>query len=307
MDLSLFRFSPEVKQAKKDGRPILALESTIFALGLPWPYNFELGQNIYDFVKSLGVVPAVVLLEKGVVKVGVDIETLKKICKNKNVVKTAYSDLGHILGSREIGVTTVSATAHLSFLAGIEVFATGGIGGVHRNATETFDVSQDLIVMSRTPIVVVSSGAKSILDITKTVEHLETLAVQLVGYKTGVFPSFYSRGSDCKIHNRIGAPVEAADLFLSSQRLSVTSSLLVVNPVPEKDAVGRDIIEPVIEEATRGALKKNIKGKDLTPFLLESIVGILGEDCLKANMSLALNNASLGAKVAIEINKQKAF
>ncbi len=303
MDLNYFKMSQSVARALKDKKPVLALESTIFSHGLPWPTNYELAQNICKTVSGAGCVPAITMIHNGFVVIGPDDSLMKKMCAGGGFIKTTYRDIGYVLSKGLSGGTTVSATRHLSSLVDIAVFSTGGIGGVHRNAALTFDVSQDIKIISKAPGVIVSSGAKSILDIPKTIEHLESLGVPIVGYNTNNFPAFYSRESGCLIDNIVHTPEEIAGVYFSNRRSSISSSLLVANPVPKNDEVPLDKIEPMITSAINDAENNGVSGKDLTPYLLKNIVNNFGEKCLTANASLALHNAALGAEISVEISR----
>ena len=233
MDLNYFKMSQSVARALKDKKPVLALESTIFSHGLPWPTNYELAQNICKTVSGAGCVPAITMIHNGFVVIGPDDSLMKKMCAGGGFIKTTYRDIGYVLSKGLSGGTTVSATRHLSSLVDIAVFSTGGIGGVHRNAALTFDVSQDIKIISKAPGVIVSSGAKSILDIPKTIEHLESLGVPIVGYNTNNFPAFYSRESGCLIDNIVHTP-EAENNGVSGKDLTPYLLKNIVNNFGEK-------------------------------------------------------------------------
>ncbi len=298
-----FHFSKDVKAALESGKPVLALESTIIAHGMPFPDNLEFAQNAEDIARKRGVVPATIAILDGVVHIGLETESLKQLAKGKNIEKIAVRDISRVLSQKRSGATTVSATMKLAHMAGISVFATGGIGGVHRGAETTFDVSQDLKELSRTPVIVISAGVKAILDIPKTLEVLETEAVSVLGYKTDEFPAFYSRGSGVAVSARVDSPTEIATLYLSHIDLGLRSGVLVANPVPKNMEIPKPEMENHIHTALEECTSKLISGKAVTPFLLKRIVELTGGRSLKANIALALNNAKLGAEIAVEVGR----
>ena len=295
-----FVFSKEVEKHKITGRPVLALESTILSHGMPYPANYTFAKKTEKTCREKGVAPAIVAIIDGEIHIGLNEKKLKLICQSKNVLKTTKRDLPLVIAKKQNGATTVSATAWIAYKAGIFVFATGGVGGVHRGAEVSFDISQDLKSLSETPIIVISAGAKSILDIPKTVETLETYGVLILGYKTSSFPSFYTRDSKIKIKNNVKTQKEIFSIFTEHQKLGLGSSVLVVNPIPKKNEIASKKINSFISDAICEAKKKHISGKELTPFLLKKIVEKTDGDSLKANISLALNNIKLGIKIAKE-------
>ena len=297
--------SADVKTALKRNRPILAMESTLIAHGMPYPENKEFALSAMSIARGLNVVPAVVAVFDGAVHIGIQEDQIVRLAKGKNIVKTSIQNTSYVLSTKQPGATTVSAAARFAHLAGIHVLATGGIGGVHRGAETTFDISQDITELSKSPIVIVSSGAKAILDIPKTLEALETASVPVVGYRTSDFPAFYSRSSGCSIQTQLESSEEIASLFRLHRKLEMSSSILVANPVQKRDEIPKREMDDYVEEALKECNKNNITGKEITPFLLNYIVEITGGRSLKTNVSLALNNVRLGSKIASAISVQK--
>lgn len=290
-------YSNPVKSALKNRKPVLALESTIIAHGMPYPSNLDFAQKAELLCTEEGVVPATVAILDGEIHVGLAQDELKRIAKNENVKKVSRRELGLAISGKWTGATTVSSTAYIAHAANIPVFATGGIGGVHRDANRSFDISQDLTTLSNTPIIVVSAGAKAILDLPKTLELLETLGVIVVGYKTDEFPAFYSRQSGCVGIPPISSPDSVSNLYKNQVELGQSSSILVANPVPKELEIPAAEIESIINDACNLAKEKHILGKELTPFLLQTISNSTGGQSLKTNIALALNNISLGIKI----------
>jgi len=297
--------SPEVEHALSKKLPVLALESTIIAHGMPYPENIEFARTAESLARKSRVAPATIAIIDGNIHVGLDGDQLKILASSKNVDKIAVRDIAFAITQKLTGATTVSATMHLAHLAGIDVFATGGIGGVHRNDETTFDISQDLIELSRTPLIVVSAGVKAILDIPKTLEYLETIAVSVVGYQTNEFPAFYSRSSGSKLTAQFNKPFEIANTFRAHCELGLKSALLVANPVPKSNEIPKNVIDKYIEIALAECSEKNIIGKKVTPFLLKKIVELSNGESLKINIALALNNVKLGTQIAIKLSEIK--
>jgi len=295
------RFSKKVKEAIWAQRPILALESTIIAHGMPYPDNLDFAIRAETLCQDLEVVPATIAIIEGDVCVGLEPDELEKIARGSNIKKISMRELGLATALGWSGATTVSASMAIAQKNNIKVFSTGGIGGVHRGAEHSFDMSQDLIALSKTPIVVVSSGAKSILDLHKTIELLETLGIPLVGYKTTTFPAFFSRSSGIGNLDRVGSVKEIVNLFKRGQGLGVGAATLVANPIPVDDEIPFDEIESAINDAVVQLEKHGVVGKKTTPFLLEQIVKKTGGRSLTANIALALNNVRLGAEIAKEL------
>ena len=293
--------SQEVNNALKNNEPVLALESTIITHGMPYPDNLKFANKAESVCKELGVVPATIGLIHGRIHIGFTFDQLVFICNNKKNQKISRRDLGLAITNRWSGGTTVSATMQIANSVGIRVFSTGGIGGVHRNFNDSFDVSQDLLSLSEIPMVVVSSGAKAILDIGKTIENLETNGVVILGYGTDTFPAFYSRKTAFKIQ-QVRAVKNIVETFKNNMLCGLSSSVLVSNPIPKKHNIPSQKIEKNIQEALMMASDLKIKGKELTPFLLNSILNQSRGLSLIANKSLAINNVKLGAKISRELS-----
>tara|TARA_B100001996_G_scaffold323341_1_gene268469 strand:+ start:685 stop:1608 length:924 start_codon:yes stop_codon:yes gene_type:complete len=300
------RFSKKVKEAFKAHRPILALESTIIAHGMPYPNNIEFAIKAESSCLEIGVTPATVAIINGEVCVGLESDELEKIAKGKNIKKISMRELGLATGLGWSGATTVSASITIAQKNKIKVFSTGGIGGVHRGAEHSFDISQDLVALSKTPIIVVSSGAKSILDLHKTIELLETFGVPTLGYNTTTFPAFYSRSSGIDNVEMVKSTKEIFDIFNSGHALGLRAATLVTNPIPVNDEIPFDEIKSAMEDAEMELEKKGIVGKKATPFLLNQVVKKTEGKSLNANISLALNNVRLGAEIAKEFHVQKS-
>lgn len=296
-----FSINHEVEQALSKKQPVLALESTIIAHRMPYPENIEFAKTAESLARKSGVTPATIALLNGNIHVGLNGDQLEILASGNTVEKIAVRDIALAVAQKLTGATTVSATMHLAHLAGIDVFATGGIGGVHRNAEATFDISQDLIELSRTPMIVVSAGVKAILDIPKTLEYLETSAIAVVGYQTKEFPAFYSRSSGSKLNAQFNNPKEIAKTFRAHCDLNLNSALLVANPVPRGAEISKNIIENYINVAIAECSEKKIVGKKVTPFLLKKIVELSNGESLKTTIALALNNVRLGAEIAIQL------
>ena len=289
--------SRDVQLALESGQPILALESTIIAHGMPFPDNLKFAQHGESLCRDRGVTPAMIAIINGEIHVGLEKDLLIFIAEDDGVRKTSRRELGIAIAEKWHGATTVSSTMHIAHQLGISVFATGGIGGVHRGAEYSFDVSQDLSALAEIPMVVVSAGAKAILDLPKTLEMMETLGITILGYKTGEFPAFYSRESGILGIHSVGSDHEIANIYKANISSGISSAVLVANPVPEKDEIPRQEIESVIDRACKSAEELNIIGKNLTPYLLKEIEQKTGGSSLKANKLLALNNISLGINI----------
>lgn len=298
---SLLAFNPEVAAARKAGLPIVALESTIIAHGLPRPRNLETARAMEATVREAGAVPATIAVARGRIWIGLDDELLAEIASADNVMKVSRRDLAACITNDRLGATTVAGTMIAAHLAGIRVFATGGIGGVHRGAERDFDVSADLEELARTPVAVVCSGAKSILDLPKTLEVLETKGVPVCGWRTDEFPAFYSRSSGLAVPLRCD-DVEALARGLDIQRrLGFQSGALIVNPIPEAAALPDELIESAVHDALQVAADAGIGGKDVTPFLLARIVELTHGRSVDANVALVLSNARLAADLAVAL------
>ncbi len=297
-----FTITPEVENALSKNLPVLALESTIIAHGMPYPENIEFAQKAKAIAHKYGVVPAIIAIIDGKVHIGLNNKQLEMLSNNKSVEKVAVRDLAFAISQKLTGATTVSATMHLAHLVGIDVFSTGGIGGVHRRAESTFDISQDLIELSHTSIIVISAGVKAILDIQKTFEYLETSAVPVVGYQTNQFPAFYSRSSGLFLTTSCNTPKAIARLFNNHRKINLQSAVLIANPVPKSNEIPRVLIEKYIDIALKECAEEEITGKNITPFLLKNIVALTDGKGLKTNIALALNNVKVGAQIALALN-----
>ena len=295
--------STAVQTALEASQPLLAMESTIIAQGMPYPESLDFAQKAEALCREMGVVPATIAIINGVPQVGLDEAQLKFIAHDGSIRKVSRRELGIAASEQWSGATTVSATMHIAHMAGIPVFATGGIGGVHRGAEYSFDVSQDLTALGEVPMIVVSAGAKAVLDLPKTIEMLETLGVCVVGYKTNTFPAFYSVDSGLEIPHRVNTAKEIVRLFQKTIETGMTKAILIANPVPLNHEIPRKEMEPVITGAVENARKTGIPGKEVTPFLLEQIVRATDGRSLKTNIALALNNVQLGANIARELSR----
>ena len=280
----------------------MALESTIISHGMPHPDNVEFALKAEFICRQQGVVPATIAVVNGECCVGLEKAQLESIAKDPSTKKVSRRELGLAIAKRWSGGTTVSATLHIAHQSGISVFSTGGIGGVHRGAEKTFDVSQDLTALSQIPMVVVSAGAKAVLDLDKTLEALEALGVPVLGFETNEFPAFYSRNSGLFGLLRIDGPGEAARVYRKNMEVGLSASTLVVNPVPEKDEIPYNEIEKITYGAIKYAREKKIKGKNLTPFLLKEVVKKTEGRGLETNKALAINNVNLGIQISKELS-----
>ncbi|MDR7869539.1 MAG: pseudouridine-5'-phosphate glycosidase [Tissierellaceae bacterium] len=298
--------NPEVKKALEEGKPVVALESTIISHGMPYPRNVETALNVEKIIRDNGAIPATIAILNGKLKVGLtedEIEYLGKAAEK--VIKTSRRDIPFIIARKADGATTVATTMIIASLAGIKVFATGGIGGVHRGAETSFDISADLQELAHTNVAVVCAGAKSILDIGLTLEYLETFGVPVVGFGTNEMPAFYTRKSGFGVDYRIDDVTELALAIKSKWDLGLNGGLVIANPIPEEYQMDYDIITKSIEDALVEAEEKGIKGKDSTPFLLAKVKDITKGESLDANIQLVYNNAKLGAKLAVELSNIK--
>jgi pseudouridylate synthase len=294
-----FRFSPEVRQAQRAGRPIVALESTIIAQGLPRPRNLEVARELEATVRHEGACPATIALIDGTACIGLVQDELVRIAEDTGVRKLGRRDLPVAQALRTTGATTVSATAWLAARAGIRVFATGGLGGVHRGFVESFDESADLDVLSGTRVTVVSAGVKSILDVPATLERLETLSVTVVGFGTSAFPGFYLHSSGCPVDWTVKTPAEVAEIMHRQDSLAIDSALVVANPVPEDEQLDPVAHDRALAEALATADREGVTGPRLTPYLLDYLVRATSGAALDANLAAVRGNVRLGAKIAI--------
>jgi pseudouridine-5'-phosphate glycosidase len=287
---------PDVTAALSGGTPIVALESSVLTHGLPQPINLELADRIEAEVISNGSQPATIAVLDGVIHVGLSREELNQLLSSPEVCKISRRDLGVVVAKEQTGGTTVAATMFIAHITGVQIFATGGIGGVHRGTTG--DISADLPELAHTPVAVICSGAKSILDLPRTLELLETLGIPVIGWKTDEFPAFFSRESGLPVNTRVDTPIEAAAVLQSHWDMESGSGALICVPCPEDDAVPNKIIEEALSHAEEEALSSGVKGKDLTPFLLHRVADISQGATLHANVSLLLNNARVATMIA---------
>ena len=292
-------YSSDVEQAIKNNEPIVALESTIITHGMPWPENLKTAKSVESVIREYGATPATIAIINGVIKVGLEDESLSELSKNKAVRKLSRADLAHCLVRKETGATTVAATMIIAKLAGIKIFATGGIGGVHKYAEQTFDISADLQELSQTSVSVVCAGPKAILDIPKTLEVLETLGVPVITFGQTSLPAFWSSDSPFASPLSLDDPSSIAKSHEIRKRLGLSGGQLIANPIPKADQIPFETIEPIVIEAVKLANEKNIIAKDLTPFILSKINQLTKGESLLANIALIKNNAKLASKIAL--------
>ena len=296
--------APEVQQALDEGRAVVALESTIISHGMPYPQNVETAMRVEATVRAAGAVPATIAIIGGKMKAGCSKEEIEYLGKQGQLVsKASRRDLPVLLARKADGATTVTTTMMIAAMAGIHVFATGGIGGVHRGAETTMDISADLEELAQTPVMVVCAGAKSILDLGLTLEYLETKGVPVIGYGTDELPAFYTRHSGFSVDYRVDTPAELAAIYKAQRTIGLKGGMLVTNPIPEEYSMPKDVIDAAIEKALKEAVAQGIRGKNTTPFLLAKVKELTGGDSLAANIQLVLNNARLAAETALEMVK----
>ena len=296
--------SPEVAAALEAGKPVVALESTIISHGMPYPQNVETALKVEEIIREHGAVPATIAILGGRLKAGCTKEEIEHLGKKGlAVTKVSRRDLPVIVAKGEDGATTVATTMLIAHMAGISVFATGGIGGVHRGAETTMDISADLEELAQTPVMVVCAGAKAILDLPLTLEYLETKGVPVLGYGTGELPAFYTRHSGLKVDYRLDTPAELAAAYRAQRDMGLKTGMLVTNPIPEEYSMPADVINQAIDQALEEAKAQGIHGKETTPFLLAKVKELTGGDSLDANIQLVFNNARLAAAVAGELCK----
>ncbi len=295
--------SPDIARAVKRNSPIVALESTVITHGLPYPQNLQLARDMEAAVRRAGATPATIALLDGKIKIGLTNEELSRLAQAKNPLKISKRDFATAILQKAFGGTTVAGTMYVAAQLGIRVFATGGIGGVHRE--NPFDVSTDLRTLSDTSMVVVCAGAKAILDLPATLEYLETAGVPVIGYRTNDFPAFYSRTSGLDVSLRLDSAREIAEYALLHWSMGLWTGVLVANPVPERDAIPRSEIEPIIARASKEAHDKKIHGQGLTPFLLQRVSDMTAKRSMRTNLSLLLNNGQLAAEIAVAVAAQR--
>lgn len=288
----------EVKHALEQNLPVVALESTIISHGMPYPQNVEMAKKCEEIIRENGAIPATIAIINGRIKVGLTDEDLNLLATSKNVAKVSRRDLAKVISTKQIGATTVASTMICANMAGIKFFVTGGIGGVHRGYEETLDVSADLDELGRTNVNVICAGAKSILDLPRTLEYLETKGVPVVGYQTDYLPQFFTRESEYKLNLRLDTPTEIAEMIKTKDELELSGGVLITNPIPEEASMDKKYIDGLIDKAINEANEKHIIGKDVTPFLLAKIVEESGGKSLEANIALVYNNAKVGAQIA---------
>jgi len=295
-------YSSEVVAAKARGAPIVALESTIITHGMPYPGNLDMARSVEQIVRDNGAVPATIAVIEGVLHIGLDTDQIAALAQTSGVMKLSRADLAFALAERRTGATTVAATRIAAARAGITVFATGGIGGVHRGVEESFDISADLEELARTRVIVVCAGPKAILDIPKTLEVLETRGVPVVTYDSEEFPAFWSRSSGLKSPLTLPSPAAIANFQRMRDQLGIDGGMLVANPVPVEDEIAREEMEIYIGRALASAEREEVTGKQVTPFLLDTIFHMTEGRSLKTNIALVENNARLAAEVAVAMN-----
>ena len=301
----MIKISEKVLNALKNNIPVVALESTIISHGMPYPKNVKTALEVENVISSLGVVPATIGIIEGVAVIGMSEEEIEHFGKRKDILKASRRDLPVIFAKKLWAATTVASTMILAKEAGIEVFVTGGIGGVHRGATETMDISADLQELAKTDVTVVCAGAKAILDLPLTLEYLETMGVPVLGYKTEELPAFYTSKSGLKVDYKLESAQEAALVINEKRKLNLKGGILITNPIPKEYEADKTTIENAVEEALRQMNFLGIKGKESTPFLLKTIAELTEGESLESNVKLILNNAKVGAEIAKEYSKLK--
>ncbi len=299
------KINREVLKALKEGKPVVALESTIISHGMPYPKNVETALLVEKAVRDEGAIPATIGIIDGVPIIGMTKDEIEQFGKRHGIIKVSRRDLPVVYAKKEWGATTVAATMILAKQAGIEVFVTGGVGGVHRGAQETFDISADLEELAKTDVTVICAGCKAILDLPLTMEYLETKGVPVLGYQTNELPDFYTRHSGIMLEHSIKDAKEAALIIKAKRDNNLFGGILIANPIPEKYAMDQTVIDKAIEDALKDMKKEGIKGKDTTPYLLKRVTELTKGDSLESNIHLILNNASVGAKIAKEIVRLK--
>ena len=299
-------WSEEAAVARDAGTPLVALESTIITHGMPYPKNIETARAVEDTVRAGGAVPATMAVMDGALRIGLGPEALDRLGQARDVMKLSRADLGFALAGGHAGATTVAATMILAERAGISVFATGGIGGVHKGAEQSFDISADLQELARTPVTVVAAGAKAILDLPKTLEVLETLGVPVIAFGQDAFPAFWSRESGLKAPLRAETAADIADAFVARQALGLGGGQLVANPIPATDEIPAEVLAPLIAKAQAEADAQGIMAKEVTPFLLGRLLELTDGASLTANIALVQNNAALAAEIAVALSKKRS-
>ena len=296
--------TPEIEEAIREGKPIVALESTILSHGMPYPENIEFAHKVEEVVRGEGAIPATTAIIGGKLKVGLSADELELMCKGENIAKASRRDVAVYIATKQTAATTVATTMLIADMAGIRVFATGGIGGVHRGAQETMDISADLQEFAHTNVCVVSAGCKSILDVGLTLEYLETFGVPVLGYQTENFPAFYCESSGFGVDYKVRDAEEVADIMKTKWDLGLEGGVLVGNPIPHEWSMDHNVIDKAIDEAIEMAKEKGIHGKATTPFLLATIKELTGGSSLASNLELAYNNARVASRIAVAFAKK---
>ena len=299
----MLKINPEVKKAIESNQPVVALESTIISHGMPYPKNVETALRVEKMIRDHGAIPATIGIIDGDAVVGMTPEEIEEFGKRKGILKTSRRDLPVVYAKKLWAATTVAATMIIAKEAGIDMFVTGGIGGVHRGATETMDISADLQELAKTDVTVICAGAKAILDLELTVEYLETMGVLVLGYQTKELPAFYSRHSGIALEYSADSYLEAAKIMKAKKDANLSGGILITNPIPEQYAMDDKVINEAISKALKMADEQGIKGKEVTPFLLKTVVELTGGDSLESNINLVLNNAMVGAEICKEYKK----
>lgn len=295
----MLAFKKDVLDALNNNQPVVALESTIISHGLPYPENLALAREVETIIQNAGATPATIAIMDGQIKIGLKDEELQYLAESDDVIKASKRDFAYLLASKKTGATTVAGTLLAAAMAGIRVFATGGLGGVHRGGEDTLDISRDLEELSIQPVAVVSAGVKSILDIGRTLEYLETKGVEVIGYKSTFFPAFYTRQSPYKVDYRLDTPEDVAALLHAKFDSGLEGGVLVANPIPEAFAMEEATIQKAIDQALKEAEEKGVTGKAITPYLLDAIKTITKGKSLEANLALMKHNARVAAEIAV--------
>jgi pseudouridylate synthase len=298
-------YSEEVQAAKQQGKPIVALESTIISHGMPYPQNVKTAREVEQIIRDNGAVPATIAIVDGKIKIGLSDEELEMFGKSSDVAKASRRDLAYLIATKKLGATTVAATMICAEAAGINIFVTGGIGGVHRGAETTMDISADLEELGQTNVAVICAGAKSILDLGLTMEYLETKGVPVIGYQTDVLPAFYTRRSEFPLNIKADDVDTIAATLKVKWDLNLRGGAVIANPIPEEHAMDEQLITSVIQSALKEAEENNISGKNVTPFMLGKVKELTEGKSLDANIALVKNNAVVGAKLAVSLHSMK--
>lgn len=293
----------EVQRALDENKPVVALESTIISHGMPYPQNVEMAKEVEQIVRENGAVPATIAIIDGKIKIGLNDEELEIMGNTEDIAKVSRRDMAQVVATKQLGATTVASTMICAEMAGIRFFVTGGIGGVHRGVEDTMDISADLEELAQTDVVVICAGAKSILDLDKTMEYLETKGVPVIGYQTDELPAFFTRESGIGLNASSDTTEEIASIAKTKYELALHGGIVVANPIPEEDAMDKDYIDGIIGDAVKEAQEKGIHGKESTPFLLSKVVENTDGKSLETNIKLVKNNAEIGTQIAVNYHK----